>query len=253
MSLLKSAGNIYFAYQFLTKLTKPFDQTDAFKLGIIDEKGKVLKKRKTLKSQEEKDAYTISDTLIFNLKKILAKVPGGRSKFATFAASLFLLKEDLSYRHYHDQSFLQEEFFKFMKTDENDVNMIREQISLREEYLFEIHKEELSAGSGAIASIGIGPDGEPPGITAAQKKKKRERFAGTEVFTVDPDVFMKARFGKKKYAKYENYVGNDDIGQEIRSYGRNNPGKSIIIKDSLTGAMLYLKYGKEHAGLQNFR
>ena len=65
MSLLKSAGNIYFAYQFLTKLTKPFDQTDAFKLGIIDEKGKVLKKRKTLKSQEEKDAYTISDTLIF--------------------------------------------------------------------------------------------------------------------------------------------------------------------------------------------
>ena len=95
MSLLKSAGNIYFAYQFLTKLTKPFDQTDAFKLGIIDEKGKVLKKRKTLKSQEEKDAYTLTDTMIFNLKKILGKVPGGRTKFASFAAALFLLKEDL--------------------------------------------------------------------------------------------------------------------------------------------------------------
>ena len=40
MSLLKSAGNIYFAYQFLTKLTTPFDKTDAFRLGIIDEKGK---------------------------------------------------------------------------------------------------------------------------------------------------------------------------------------------------------------------
>ena len=54
MSLLKSAGNIYFAYQFLTKLTKPFDQTDAFKLGIIDEKGKVLKKEKLLNLKKKK-------------------------------------------------------------------------------------------------------------------------------------------------------------------------------------------------------
>jgi hypothetical protein len=247
MSLLKSAGNIYFAYQFLTKLTTPFEKTEAYKLGIIDKNGKVLKKRSTLKSQEEKDAYTITDTMIFNLKKLLGKVPGGRSRFATFAAALFLLKEDLTYRHYQDQSFLQEEFFKFMKTDEKDVQLVREQITLREKYL-----DELDAGSGNIASIGIGPDGEPPGITAAQKKKKREKFAGAEVFTVDPNVFMKARFGKKKYAKYENYVGNDEIGQEIRQYGRANPSKPIIIKDSLTGAMLYLKYGKDNARIQNF-
>lgn len=247
MSLLKSAGNIYFAYQFLTKLTTPFDKTDAYRLGIIDEKGKVLKKRSKLKSQEEKDAYTITDTMIFNLKKLLGKVPGGRTRFATFAAALFLLKEDLTYRHYQDQSFLQEEFFKFMKTDEKDVQLVREQITLREKYL-----EELDAGSGNIASIGVGPDGEPPGITAAQKKKKREKFAGAEVFTVDPNVFMKARFGKKKYAKYENYVGNDEVGEEIRQYGRANPSKPIIIKDSLTGAMLYLKYGKDNARVQNF-
>ncbi len=247
MSLLKSAGNIYFAYQFLTKLTTPFEKTEAYKLGIIDKNGKVLKKRSTLKSQEEKDAYTITDTMIFNLKKLLGKVPGGRTRFATFAAALFLLKEDLTYRHYQDQSFLQEEFFKFMKTDEKDVQLVREQITLREKYL-----DELDAGSGNIASIGVGPDGEPPGITAAQKKKKREKFAGAEVFTVDPDIFMKARFGKKKYAKYENYVGNDETGQEIRAYGRANPSKPIIIKDSLTGAMLYLKYGKDNARIQNF-
>ena len=247
MSLLKSAGNIYFAYQFLTKLTTPFDKTDAYRLGIIDEKGKVLKKRSKLKSQEEKDAYTITDTMIFNLKKLLGKVPGGRTRFATFAAALFLLKEDLEYRHYHDRSFLQEEFFKFMKTDEQGINMIRDQITLREDYLIEIHKEEigLTAGSGAIASIGIGPDGEPPGITAAQKKKKkRKRFAGAEVFEVNTDIFMKARWGKKKYARYEYYVGNDEIGEEIRQYGRANPSKPIVIQDNSTGAMLYLRYGR---------
>ena len=42
MSLLKSAGNIYFAYQFLTKLTTPFNKTEAYKLGIIDDKGKEI-------------------------------------------------------------------------------------------------------------------------------------------------------------------------------------------------------------------
>ena len=60
------------------------------------------------------------------------------------------------------------------------------------------------------------------------------------------------KIGKKKYDKYENYVGNDEIGQEIRQYGRTNPGKSIIIQDSLTGAMLYLKKGKDHERFQNF-
>ena len=95
MSLVKSAGNIYFVYQFLKKLVTPIKNTDAFKLGIIDEKGKVLKKRSTLKTSEEKEAYTLTDTMIFNLKKLLEKIPGGRLRIASFAAALFLLKEDL--------------------------------------------------------------------------------------------------------------------------------------------------------------
>ena len=104
--------------------------------------------------------------------------------------------------------------------------------------------EELSAGTGMIAGIGVGPDGEPPGITHAQKKK-RKKFAGADVFVVDPKTFMKARFGKKKYAKYETYVGNDEIGQEIREYGLKNPGKPIVIQDCNTGFMCYLRYGKK--------
>ena len=253
MGIASAAGNIYFVYQFLTKLVKPFKETDAYKLGIVDENGKILKKRSQLKSKEEKEAYTLTDTMIFNLKKLLGKVPGGKTKFASFAAALFLLKEDLEYRHYHDLSFLQEEFFKFMKESESEIYYIREEITNRSEYLEETYLKELEAGTGQIAGIGVvnpnisGQD-EPAGITWAQrKKKKRKKFAGTEVFEVDPNVFMKARFGKKKYARYEHYVGNDEIGEEIRQYGRANPDKSIILQDSLTGAMLYLKYGKNHA------
>ena len=242
MSVTSALGNVYFVYQFIKKLVIPFKNTRAYELGIIDEKGKVLKKRSSLKTRDEREAYTLSDTLIFNLKKILAKVPGGSSKFATFAAALFLLKEEKTAQIYYDSTYLEEKFLNFLEeqklyNDEIDV--------LMEETINEYGEiEELSAGTGMIAGIGVGPDGEPPGITHAQKKK-RKKFAGADVFVVDPKTFMKARFGKKKYAKYETYVGNDEIGQEIREYGLKNPGKPIVIQDCNTGFMCYLRYGKK--------
>ena len=71
---------LYFVYQFLKKLVTPFEKTKAFELGIIDEKGKILKRRRDLKGDEEKSAYNLSDTLVWNLKKILGKIPFGKSK-----------------------------------------------------------------------------------------------------------------------------------------------------------------------------
>ena len=53
MGLASAAGNIYFVYSFIKRLATPFKNTKAFELGIIDEKGKVLKKRSTLKTKEE--------------------------------------------------------------------------------------------------------------------------------------------------------------------------------------------------------
>ena len=93
MGILAGIGNIYFVYQFLKKLVTPFNKTDAFKLGIIDEKGKILKRRRDLEGDEEKDAYNLSDTLVWNLKKILGKIPLGKSRLASYAAALWLIKE----------------------------------------------------------------------------------------------------------------------------------------------------------------
>ena len=58
MGILAGIGNIYFVYQFLKKLVTPFEKTKAFELGIIDEKGKILKKNRTLKKDKEKDKKT---------------------------------------------------------------------------------------------------------------------------------------------------------------------------------------------------
>ena len=92
MSLANRAGDLYYTFRFLKMLTTPFDQTEAFKLGIIDEKGNRIKS-KVVKTSEEKDAYTTFHRLVFNIKKLLERLPGGGSRLASYAAGLFLIKE----------------------------------------------------------------------------------------------------------------------------------------------------------------
>jgi len=101
----------------------------------------------------------------------------------------------------------------------------------------------MSAGSGDVAGIGVGPQGEPG--APPRSIVRRKKFAGAEVFEVNPDWFHKARLGKKKYTRYENYVGNDEIGEAIRAYAHEDYSRPIVIQDERTGAMCYLRYGKK--------
>ena len=89
---LNEQVDLFVAYKFIKILTTDFDKSDAFKMGIIDKNGKVLKKRRELKG-DERTAYTIFHTLIWNLKKILMKIPGLKSKLGNYATALYLLKE----------------------------------------------------------------------------------------------------------------------------------------------------------------
>ena len=92
MGLLSRAGDLTYTLRFLRLLTTKFEDTTAYKLGLIDDSGKKLKSPKT---NEEKSAYNAFHRLVFNLKKLLAKVPGGSSKFASYVSALFLIKEHL--------------------------------------------------------------------------------------------------------------------------------------------------------------
>jgi hypothetical protein len=78
------------AYRVLSMLVTPFPETTAFKFGIIDKTGKKLRDPKT---EEEKDSYDYLSRLVFNLKKLLNKLPGGDTKFKNIVAALFLIKE----------------------------------------------------------------------------------------------------------------------------------------------------------------
>jgi hypothetical protein len=82
--------DIYLVYEFLKRLVTPFDKTKAFSLGLIDADGKKIRNAVT---SQEKDAMGYFDRLVFNLKRILEKVPFGKSQIASYAAALLLLRE----------------------------------------------------------------------------------------------------------------------------------------------------------------
>jgi|TARA_Y100000296_G_scaffold21674_1_gene25681 hypothetical protein len=89
------AIDLLITYRVIKLLVTPFEKTKAFKLGIIDKAGKVLRKARTLKTSEEKTAYTLLHRFVFNLKRMIHLVPGGKSKIGTYAAALvMLLRED---------------------------------------------------------------------------------------------------------------------------------------------------------------
>jgi hypothetical protein len=88
-----SALDAYFVYKFLRALTKAWTEMDAFKLGIIDASGNRLKKNSEL-SSEEKNSATYFDRLVWNIKRLLEKIPGGKTKLMSYAAAAFLIKEN---------------------------------------------------------------------------------------------------------------------------------------------------------------
>tara|TARA_B100000424_G_scaffold192118_1_gene149724 strand:+ start:641 stop:1240 length:600 start_codon:yes stop_codon:yes gene_type:complete len=96
MGILKRAGDLVYTFRFLRLLTTSFEDTEAFKKGIIDKNGKRLKSftLNTMDNREiYRDYYTPFHRLVFNIKKIMAKAPGGGSRLASYAAALYLLKE----------------------------------------------------------------------------------------------------------------------------------------------------------------
>ena len=94
--------DLLIAYRVIKILVTPFNKQPAYKMGIIDDKGKVLKKYRTLTTSGEKQSYTMLHRFVFNLKRILAKA-GIRGALGSFAvATALLLRENKEYFKYKD-------------------------------------------------------------------------------------------------------------------------------------------------------
>jgi len=79
-------------FRILKKLVTPFNKTAAFKAGVIDKNGKILIKPGD-RTADQKKTITLLDRMVFNLKRLLSKVPGGKTQLASYVAALALIKE----------------------------------------------------------------------------------------------------------------------------------------------------------------
>lgn len=215
------AVDLFLVYQFIRRLTTPFKEWKAFELGIIDERGNILKKRSTLSTIEERNSFRIFDLMVLRLKRLLEKVPGGKSKLASYAAALFLIKEykeNMSedqvislvenavthemrvggrskgdkvkqYTHavVNTEAPKTRYIMSYHSSEKNakaHMNSIQKHIPAKLAIIKKSGKssktdffnEDITnqAGSGAIAGIGVGPDGEP-GISKKKQKKYTDK------------------------------------------------------------------------------
>lgn len=151
------------AYRVLSMLVKPFDETDAFRLGIIDADGNNLIKQRDLKTSEQRDAYTYLHRLVFNLKRIINKLPGGESKLRNIIAAMFLLKESYASRTVRvDEA----RFIKIVEMIDNGVVFAEEQLVV----------EEFFAEEAPANATGPAVSTDQPVI-----KRKTKRFAKYKV------------------------------------------------------------------------
>ena len=114
------------AYRLLKLLVTPFKKTKAYQMGIIDDKGKVLIKKRDFarkipsnKRAEATNAYTLLIRFVFNLKRLLSKV-GIRGPLGSSAeAAIAFFREQKDYN-----PIIEKEVYKYIKEQgfEFDVN-----------------------------------------------------------------------------------------------------------------------------------
>jgi hypothetical protein len=157
------------AYRILKMLVTNFEDTEAFKLGIIDKKGKNLRKTSTLVTTQEREAYTYLHRLVFNMKKIINKIPSGESKLKSLIAALWLVKEQYQSGS-RSTALMQEKFDNIMKLLDNRVSLVEEEIIVKK-FLDE---------DGAVANVtGAAVSTDAPKIGPKEIKKYKAGQAST--------------------------------------------------------------------------
>lgn len=165
---MKETIDLFLAYKFLKNLVVPFEQWPAYKLGIIDKDGAVLIPRRERLSSEQKAAFGYFDIITLNLKRLLQKLPGGKSTIASYAAAYLLLKE---YPKKKNQLSMKED-----QDMEVDVDQLEQQLLIYMEEVAAYFNESVpvnNAGGGNIAGMGVGPEGEPGFTPKAMERYKR--------------------------------------------------------------------------------
>ena len=229
-------ASTYKAYSFLRLLTTPFEKTEAFKLGVIDDEGNLLKGKKERKTKAEKESYNAYNRIVFNLKRVLGRVPFMKGKLGSLAAALYLLKEELEL--VPDDTSIEDAFVQYLR--ENRIMLEDDIKDFIEEYASEYLVEDAPVNAvgnppGEIAGL----HGDPP-VSHKKKKKKRKKLHDVDIFEVGTDLLMRARLRSRTKESFLRHLGKKPLADEIKLYQKKFPKHPIILQDK-TGVTIFLR------------
>jgi len=82
-------------------------------------------------------------------------------------------------------------------------------------------------------------------VTGKPKKKKRK----TETFSVSDDCFHMFRRGKTKFERWSKYLDlTDESQKKIYDWAKRHHNGTIILKNSITGAIRGIRYNRTGGG-----
>lgn len=219
-SFISNALNYVVLYKIISRMINPIEKTKAYQLGIVDEKGKILRKSNTLKTQEEKDALTKLDVFVFNLKRVLG--PIGRSKLVNIVGALYLLKEQDNLEVVGDE----ENRYVLIETRYSDFI----ESLTQEDYLF-VEEIENAIGDGSSFA---GLVGDPPVDIKKKKNKKKEKKKDLiEGKTQEiPRRNIRSTIGKSKSNIINRNITIRNIADEIEKTLRRHYNIEITIEKS---------------------
>ena len=162
--------DLFLVFNFIKRLVTPFNKCAAYKEGVIDAKGNIIIRRRDFTTKAQSKSFGVFDQLILNVKKLLGKLPGGQTRLASYAAALWLIKEQ---KDIEENQMLSESNDEYIV--ENYIQSAEARVMLEWADIEEAAKEEENTvGGGAIAGLGVGAQGEP-GISKETQKKHKKR------------------------------------------------------------------------------
>lgn len=193
--IFQRGADIAYAFRFLKLLVTPWDKMEAFKQGIIDNKGKKIKKPEL---PVEKASYTIFHRLVFNIKRLLNVAGSGvAGKIATYASALFLLK---------DHTGMSEDQLKDVLTQMDNTDW--DQLPVNESKWFQNEEDQLNPGKYTLLRDIASPNtGEYIGfakskVVVEEATDPCDTFLGCSVYKV-----------KHELTNQELFITNHDIAK----------------------------------------
>lgn len=111
--------DLFVTYRFIKLLVADYKKLPGYKLGIFDETGRRIIDPETknpvpLDTPAKKNAYTVFHKLIFNIRRVMQKIPFMKSKLGSYATALYLLKDT-----FKESADIEQAFVDYLKEEYN--------------------------------------------------------------------------------------------------------------------------------------